>query len=256
MNELLTTREVRDLLRVDRITIYRMLDQGRLPGFKVGGQWRFSRREIEGWLDAQREATELAETASERDASLEDSPFPLHCVQNMQDIFADALDVAAVTTDLAGQPLTEVSNSSEFCSLILSSPEGHRRCMQCWRPQNGSPVPLPRFRRCHAGLLCASVPVVVGGEIAAGFACCQFLAEDSADALEPWGSTLDTVAVRLELDRAELRAASRSVRALSSAEQARLSRLLKRMALTLSEIGQERSALLGRLQSIAEMTKL
>lgn len=47
MDDLLTTRQLQDLLRVDRITIYRMLNDGRLRGFKVGGQWRFSPREVE-----------------------------------------------------------------------------------------------------------------------------------------------------------------------------------------------------------------
>ncbi len=50
VDDLLTTKQLRDLLQVDRITIYRMLYDGRLHGFKVGGQWRFSRQEIEAWL--------------------------------------------------------------------------------------------------------------------------------------------------------------------------------------------------------------
>jgi excisionase family DNA binding protein len=51
VDDLLTTRRLQELLRVDRITIYRMLNDGRLRGFKVGGQWRFSRRKIEAWLE-------------------------------------------------------------------------------------------------------------------------------------------------------------------------------------------------------------
>jgi excisionase family DNA binding protein len=53
VDDLLTTRQLQDLLRVDRITIYRMLKDGRLRGFKVGGQWRLSRGEIEIWLQEQ-----------------------------------------------------------------------------------------------------------------------------------------------------------------------------------------------------------
>ena len=44
MNDLLTTRQIEEILKVDRITIYRMLGDGRLRGFKVGGQWRKSER--------------------------------------------------------------------------------------------------------------------------------------------------------------------------------------------------------------------
>ena len=50
MNELLTTRQVQETLKVDRTTIYRMLKDGRLNGVKVGSQWRFPRLEIEAVL--------------------------------------------------------------------------------------------------------------------------------------------------------------------------------------------------------------
>ena len=63
MDALLTVRHLQDLLQVDRITIYRMLDDGRLRGFKVGGQWRFSRQAIEGWLH-ERILAELGEVRS------------------------------------------------------------------------------------------------------------------------------------------------------------------------------------------------
>src|SRR4051794_39030975 len=47
MSELLTVKEVQDLLKIDRITVYRMLRNGRLTGVKIGHQWRFSRSEID-----------------------------------------------------------------------------------------------------------------------------------------------------------------------------------------------------------------
>jgi len=34
-------------LQVDRVTIYRMLEDGRLRGFNVRGEWRFHRHEVE-----------------------------------------------------------------------------------------------------------------------------------------------------------------------------------------------------------------
>src|SRR5947209_1519359 len=50
MSELLTVKEVQELLKVDRITVYRMLKDGRLTGVKIGHQWRFSRQEIDSLL--------------------------------------------------------------------------------------------------------------------------------------------------------------------------------------------------------------
>ena len=53
MDDLLTTRQLQNLLQLDRVTIYRMLNAGRLPGFKVGGQWRFRREDLDAWIAAQ-----------------------------------------------------------------------------------------------------------------------------------------------------------------------------------------------------------
>ena len=255
MNELLTTRELQRLLKVDRITIYRMLEQGRLPGFKMGGQWRFSRREIEEWLEVQRDSPSLLEDTSELPLAPSGSALPLHCVQNMQDVFAEALDVAAVMTDLTGKPLTPLSHSREFCNLILATDEGRQRCARSWSPVNEPPGASPQFRPCHAGLLCASVVVWVGGEPVAGFACCQFGAAGPGHASPDWAG-LGPLADELGVDANSLRAAARGMPAMSDVEMSRMSRLLKRMSMTFSEIGQERLALLSRLQSIAEMTKV
>ena len=62
MDDLLTTRQLQDLLQVDRITIYRMLHDGRLRGFKVGGQWRFSRTAIRSWIDHRTRAGPVGDT--------------------------------------------------------------------------------------------------------------------------------------------------------------------------------------------------
>ena len=47
MAELPTTKQLQDLLKIDRTTIYRMLGDGRLAGVKVGNQWRFPKEEID-----------------------------------------------------------------------------------------------------------------------------------------------------------------------------------------------------------------
>jgi len=49
-NDLLTVEEVSTYLRKSPSTVYRLTRQGRLPGIKVGGTWRFSRRAIDAWL--------------------------------------------------------------------------------------------------------------------------------------------------------------------------------------------------------------
>jgi excisionase family DNA binding protein len=47
--EIFTIKELSEHLRVHPTTIYRLLRQGRLPGFRVGSNWRFNRAVIEQW---------------------------------------------------------------------------------------------------------------------------------------------------------------------------------------------------------------
>ena len=44
--EILTAEEVAKYLRVHPYTIKRLARTGKLPGFKVGGQWRFEKKEL------------------------------------------------------------------------------------------------------------------------------------------------------------------------------------------------------------------
>jgi len=45
----LTVDELSEYLHVHRTTIYRLLRQGKLPGFRIGSDWRFSLEAIEPW---------------------------------------------------------------------------------------------------------------------------------------------------------------------------------------------------------------
>jgi excisionase family DNA binding protein len=253
VDDLLTTRQLQDLLQVDRITIYRMLNDGRLRGFKVGGQWRFSHREIEAWLQEQQRDLEGASPPPPPDASIAPSPqvLPLSCVQAIQGICAEALDIATVTVDLDGDPLTGVSNSCDFCNLILATDKGRRRCAASWKLVDDGQV-----HPCHAGLLCVSAPIVVRGQQVSIAAACQFVTQPLNGAGLARQNTLAALATELGLIEGELQAAAASVRLVPEGYLRRVSSLLLRMADTFSEIGQERLNLLSRLQDIAEMSKI
>jgi excisionase family DNA binding protein len=51
--DILTISELSAHLRVHPTTIYRLLREGRIPGFRVGSAWRFNRRAIEIWEHAE-----------------------------------------------------------------------------------------------------------------------------------------------------------------------------------------------------------
>ena len=48
--EVLTGREAAKFLRLHVKTIYRLAKGGKVPGRKVGGDWRFHREELDKWL--------------------------------------------------------------------------------------------------------------------------------------------------------------------------------------------------------------
>lgn len=47
----LTVEEVAALLKLSPMTVYRELVKRRLPGFKVGNQWRIQQKLLEEWME-------------------------------------------------------------------------------------------------------------------------------------------------------------------------------------------------------------
>ena len=46
----LTVDEVARRFGVNATTVYRLVQRGKLPAFKIGNQWRFSERRLEEWV--------------------------------------------------------------------------------------------------------------------------------------------------------------------------------------------------------------
>lgn len=55
-DEILTLPEVAQLLKVAEKTVYTMAQREQLPAFKVGGQWRFKRVDLDQWIEQQKVA--------------------------------------------------------------------------------------------------------------------------------------------------------------------------------------------------------
>lgn len=62
----LKIKDVADLLNVSETTIRRWLSEGKIPSYKIDGQYRFSRGEIQNWV--------VARTPLEENIEQEDSP--------------------------------------------------------------------------------------------------------------------------------------------------------------------------------------
>lgn len=54
--EFLTIEEVAEYLRLPLSTVYKLAQDKKLPGFKVGKHWRFRKEAFEQWIKAQEES--------------------------------------------------------------------------------------------------------------------------------------------------------------------------------------------------------
>ena len=50
MDEILTANEAAHYLKINVRTIYRLINEGKIPGCKVGGSWRFKKDILDDWL--------------------------------------------------------------------------------------------------------------------------------------------------------------------------------------------------------------
>lgn len=167
MGEMLTARDVQDLLQVDRSTVYRMAEAGRIPAIKVGRQWRFPAAQIASWMQTQGTAVATIPTSTATPFSSDNfaAQLPLACVQLIQDTFADALGIMIIITDMAGNPVTEFSNPCGLFAALSDVSKLWQKCMVHWREMAADLSLQPQFIRSYLGLLCARGLIRVGTEL-------------------------------------------------------------------------------------------
>lgn len=177
MADMLTAKDVQDLLQVDRSTVYRMAESGRLPAIRVGKQWRFPAAQIQEWV-ADQMGEPLPMTAAKQHSHTSGSMpemgngngdlaslLPLECVQLIQDSHADLLGVMLVITDMQGKPITQPSQPCGLFSAINKSPDAIQRCISSWQDLGQDIAIEPVFHISHLGLLCTRGLIRVGMEL-------------------------------------------------------------------------------------------
>lgn len=87
-------------------------------------------------------------------------------LQNLLDNLAKALDLAFVTVDYRGCPVTKPSGFTVFCSCMQKQEGNHRLCSQCYAHGglHATMAGEPYAYRCHAGLVEFAVPLMVDGK--------------------------------------------------------------------------------------------
>jgi len=260
--DLLTTQQVQAILRVDRTTIYRMVEDGRLPGIRVGKQWRFQRTEIEQWLkgsvanplaiSTQPESIPTLAALTEANESGLRGALPLACVQLIQDAFADMLGVMIIVTDIQGRPITQPSNACGLYKLLMKHVDLAKMCASSWLQLAESASLEPRWATNEVGLLCARGLIhldhaMAGMVIMGGIA---------PEVWPPSAQEIVHMSTMLNVPTSLFDAHVREVYHLSQAEQDKALRSVQRIADIFSHIARDRSAMCGKLQAIASLTTL
>lgn len=232
MTTYLTAKDLQDLIRVDKSTIYRMAEAGRLPAVKVGRQWRFPEHEVLGWLGAE---TSSGAMRVEHDLA---ELVPAAVAAGVADLAATALGVMVVITDMDGNPLTDVANPCGLFRAIASDPAVLPHCLASWKHYGAIPDLVPRLGPSDFGFLCARAFIrrdrsLLGMVIAGGVA---------PDVWPPAAEEVARVATRLGLPVETVAAHADEVYHLSHSEQVRLLGLLPRVAVLISEIANEAGA--------------
>ena len=231
MSEMLTAKEIQDILQVDRSTVYRMAEADRLPAIKVGRQWRFPADQIQVWLDKQVSMP----TISQKISPPLTEQLPVACVQLMQDTFAEALGVMIVIADMDGNPVTEISNPCGLFSAMM--PEALDKCMEQWRAMANTIDLEPKFVRSHLQLLCARAFIRVGTEL-------KGMVFVGGIAPEDWSETavsLPTLAADLQTTPEHLQAHIHEVYYLDDDQKNKVLPFVQRIANIVSHILTERN---------------
>jgi excisionase family DNA binding protein len=243
MEDFLTTRQTQDILKVDRITIYRMVNDGRLKGNKIGQQWRFPRADVEGLLNGSK---------SVEDSN--DGSLPVHCLQTIQDLFATVSQYSAVLINPQGSLITKISNPCSLCQLIQNNPSNTEACQ-------ASRVDFIRQARnnvkrftCHAGLQYVGMPVTSGNDpiglfLVGGY---RYAQTENRD-LEGMIKHISTAS---KIPPQQAKTLFETLPVLPDGQEKKLEIWATATAQAFESILQERSTFARRLKKIADLTQL
>lgn len=247
MAELLTSKQLQDLLRIDRTTVYRMLADGRLKGVKVGNQWRFPKDAVDAMLSGE-------PAPSGQASGLSESALPINCIQPIQDVFAEITQLSSLTTLPDGTPLTRLSSPCTFCSLMLDSPSGREACIASWKQLAGQPEQRPRFVTCHAGLHYARARIEIDGSLAAMLVAGQFYTTPPDPNEE--SARIHALASTHGIDESALLQSAQEIPVADARKETQLGIWMEKIAQTFEHFGHERADMLSRLRRIADITAI
>lgn len=91
----------------------------------------------------------------------------INVLQNFQDNFAESMNIASVTVDINGNPVTRPSAYTDFCmNFMHATLIGENRCAESHRKggEEAAKSGKPHIYKCHAGLIDFAAPILVDGK--------------------------------------------------------------------------------------------
>ncbi len=96
-----------------------------------------------------------------------DDVMDITTLQKFQDNFASSMNIASVTVNRDGKPVTKPSSYTNFCSnLTQSTTAGESRCAASHKKGGEEAIRLgkPYVYTCHAGLIDFAAPILINGK--------------------------------------------------------------------------------------------
>lgn len=247
MEDILTTRQVQEILKVDRITIYRMLQDGRLKGSKIGQQWRFARRDVERLLNKPAQQ-------KEPESPVNNAMIPTHCIQTIQGLFSDVSGMSSLVVDVEGAPLTHPTNPCRFCQRMQQSPSGAEACRASWKHAAQQASAGSKFFTCHAGLQYIAAPVFDAGKPLGLFLTGHFHWQKPD--LREEAERLRRLSATHNIPLNELQKAAAEIQVIKPEDQLQVESWPFSAARAVQSILKERIEFVDRLQQIANLTQI
>ena len=104
-------------------------------------------------------------------------------LQTLQDNWAKATDLAFVTVDVKGEPITSYSNFTPFCEKLRQTDKYRERCYYCdaCGGRKARKVGKAYVYVCHAGLIDFSIPIMIQGQYVGSIQAGQVTSKDFED---------------------------------------------------------------------------
>ena len=161
----------------------------------------------------------------------------LKFLQKFQDDFAKSMNIASVTVDKNGIPLTKPSSYTNICSNLTQSTRlGKSRCAKCHASagEEAFRTGKPYIYKCHSGLIDFAAPIIVKGTLIGTILGGQILFES------PKETEFKKTANELGLEEEKYYSAAKEVKIVEEQKIKSAAEVLFSVANTLSNEGYQR----------------